>query len=142
MVDSSDLIGLYIAIPLYFCFLLGAAVWGMLRIRRQKAAMAEEGVKEDNLTVHYLGGRSFNGFLTAGTMFASFFSGYSEYLAFIDTICCKMLCFGLGVYVSMPRCNSDCVYLTQYLSITSTMSHSYVKTSLLHHHTSRRRSSE
>ena len=79
MVDSSDLIGLYIAIPLYFCFLLGAAVWGMLRIRRQKAAMAEEGVKEDNLTVHYLGGRSFNGFLTAGTMFASFFSGYSKF---------------------------------------------------------------
>ena len=85
MVDSSDLIGLYIAIPLYFCFLLGAAVWGMLRIRRQKAAMAEEGVKEDNLTVHYLGGRSFNGFLTAGTMFASFFSGYSKYFSVFTT---------------------------------------------------------
>ena len=80
MVDSSDLIGLYIAIPLYFCFLLGAAVWGMLRIRRQKADLAarEGGAAEENLTVHYLGGRSFNGILTAGTMFASFFSGYSE----------------------------------------------------------------
>mmetsp|Transcript_23815 Transcript_23815/g.51795 ORF Transcript_23815/g.51795 Transcript_23815/m.51795 type:complete len:82 (-) Transcript_23815:373-618(-) len=74
--DSSNLLGLYILVPVYFCFLFGAALWGMYRMKRHKAKLKSDGDSpEDSLTRHYLGGRSFGPVLTAGTMFASFFSG-------------------------------------------------------------------
>jgi sodium/proline symporter len=62
--------GLYISIPLYFVLLFCVAYWGYIRTKYLKT-------KSDELSAHYLGGRSFGPLLSAGTMFASQFSGYT-----------------------------------------------------------------
>ena len=72
MVAVEHRTGLYVTIPIYFVFLLMATYWAHKRMETMKHA----GVA-DSLTAHYLGGRSFGPFLTAGTIFASFFSGYT-----------------------------------------------------------------
>ena len=72
MVASEHRNGLYVAIPIYFAFLVGATAWAYKRMETMKHA----GVT-DKLQAHYLGGREFGPLLTAGTIFASFFSGYT-----------------------------------------------------------------
>ena len=72
MVSEENRNGLLITVPLYFAFLAGAAYWAYKRIENMK----HEGVS-DKLTAHYLGGRDFGPLLTAGTLFASLFSGYT-----------------------------------------------------------------
>jgi Na+/proline symporter len=62
--------GLYVAIPVYFVLLGIVAYLGWRRTNALKH-------KSDALTAHYLGGRSFGPIMTAGTMFASLFSGYT-----------------------------------------------------------------
>jgi Na+/proline symporter len=64
MVSSEHRTGLYVAIPITF--------WAYRRMEKMK----HEGVT-DQLQAHYLGGREFGSILTAGTIFASFFSGYT-----------------------------------------------------------------
>lgn len=63
---------LYVMIPIYFCMLAAVAVWSYMRNRKFK----QEGIS-DAMSTHYLGGRSFGALVTAGTMFASLFSGYT-----------------------------------------------------------------
>ena len=72
-------IGLYIAIPIYFAVLGGAAFWANRRNRRLRKKNEESGIPDggDALTGHYLGGRDFGPLLTMGTMFAGWFSGYT-----------------------------------------------------------------
>ncbi|CAB9516352.1 Sodium/proline symporter [Seminavis robusta] len=72
MVSSEHRDWLYVAIPIYFVMLAGSAAWAYKRMER----MNHEGVS-DKLSSHYLGGRSFGPLLTAGTVFASLFSGYT-----------------------------------------------------------------
>lgn len=72
MVSADNQLGLYIALPVYFVLLIGCAVWAYIRVDRIK----KEGIS-DHLSAHYLGGRSFGPLLSAGTVFASFFSGYT-----------------------------------------------------------------
>jgi len=72
MVASEKLLGLYIAIPVYFAGMAAIAVWAHYHMKR-----LEQGGKADALAAHYLGGRGFGPFVTAGTMFASLFSGYT-----------------------------------------------------------------
>mmetsp|Transcript_5352 Transcript_5352/g.8452 ORF Transcript_5352/g.8452 Transcript_5352/m.8452 type:complete len:135 (-) Transcript_5352:15-419(-) len=72
MVAEEHLTGLYVTIPVYFCFLGLATYWAYRRMGR----MSHEGVN-DKLSAHYLGGRDFGPLMTAGTMFASLFSGYT-----------------------------------------------------------------
>lgn len=72
MVSADNRLGLYIAIPLYFCILAGCAYWGhrrMVKIENEGTASA--------ISAHYLGGRQFGWIVTAGTFFASLFSGYT-----------------------------------------------------------------
>lgn len=76
--------GLMLTVPLYFLVLLMCAVWAHRR-NRQEVNRSSSGItyqlhqdgRTDTLSVHYLGGRSLNPVLTAGTIFASFFSGYT-----------------------------------------------------------------
>ena len=72
MVSSEHRDWLYVVIPLYFVMLAGCAAWAYKRMER----MNHDGVS-DKLSSHYLGGRSFGPLLTAGTVFASLFSGYT-----------------------------------------------------------------
>lgn len=72
MVSADQRLGLYIAVPVYFVFLTLCAIWAYRRVN----GLAHDRV-EDQLEAHYLGGRSFGAILTAGTVFASFFSGYT-----------------------------------------------------------------
>jgi hypothetical protein len=73
-----------LTVPLYFLVLLMCAVWAHRR-NRQEVNRSSSGItfqlhqagRTDTLSVHYLGGRSLNPVLTAGTIFASFFSGYT-----------------------------------------------------------------
>lgn len=72
MVSEEHINGLYVTVPIYFCLLAGAAYWAHHRMEQMK----HENVS-DQLDSHYLGGRSFGPLLTAGTLFASMFSGYT-----------------------------------------------------------------
>ena len=72
MVSEENRNGLLITVPLYFAFLAFAAYWAYKRIETMK----HSGIS-DKLTAHYLGGRDFGPLLTAGTLFASLFSGYT-----------------------------------------------------------------
>lgn len=72
MVSEENRTGLYVTIPLYFC-ILGLATY---YAHRKMKHMANEGMN-DQMSAHYLGGRSFGPLVTAGTMFASQFSGYT-----------------------------------------------------------------
>jgi len=72
MVSADNRLGLYVALPVYFVLLTGCAVYAYVRVERIKRL----GIS-DHLSAHYLGGRSFGPLLTAGTVFASFFSGYT-----------------------------------------------------------------
>ena len=72
MVDSDYITGLYVAIPVYFGMMVLVALWAY---RRTKYLEQEE--KNDAISAHYLGGRGLGPWVTAGTMFASLFSGYT-----------------------------------------------------------------
>ena len=72
MVSSEHRDLLYAIIPLYFGILALSAAWAYRRMNK----MNREG-GGDQLSSHYLGGRSFGPLLTAGTVFASLFSGYT-----------------------------------------------------------------
>lgn len=72
MVSSEHRELLYIIIPIYFGMLALSAAWAYRRMHK----MNRDGVS-DHLSSHYLGGRSFGPLLTAGTVFASLFSGYT-----------------------------------------------------------------
>ena len=72
MVSSENRDWLYIAIPIYFAVLAACAAWAYKRMEKMK----HDGMS-DQLSSHYLGGRSFGPLLTAGTVFASLFSGYT-----------------------------------------------------------------
>lgn len=80
MASSDNRAGLYVTIPLYFVLLAGCAIWANRR-NRQEVSENEGGrsrvVHTDRLSSHYLGGRAIGPFLSAGTIFASFFSGYT-----------------------------------------------------------------
>jgi sodium/proline symporter len=67
--------GLYVTIPIYFVLLLGCAIWANRTNRRQ--ALRNGATVADTLSSHYLGGRSMGPILTTGSIFASFFSGYT-----------------------------------------------------------------
>jgi len=70
MVSAENRRGLYVVIPVYFAILAGCAVYAnrrMSSIRKRSNAMA----------THYLGGRDFGFVLSAGTFFATVFSGYT-----------------------------------------------------------------
>ena len=72
MVSAESRTGLYVTIPLYFMVLGGCAWWAHRRIVK----MESEGVA-GAISAHYLGGRDFGWIVTAGTFFASLFSGYT-----------------------------------------------------------------
>ncbi len=72
MVSEENRKGLYVAVPIYFCCLALATYWAYHRVEKMK----HTGVS-DALAAHYLGGRDFGPLLTAGTLFASLFSGYT-----------------------------------------------------------------
>lgn len=72
MVSSSNLTALYITVPGYFAVLSGCAALAYFRMQQLKHDSVQ-----DALNSHYLGGRSFGGLVTAGTLFASLFSGYT-----------------------------------------------------------------
>ncbi|CAB9503644.1 Sodium/proline symporter [Seminavis robusta] len=70
MVSSEHRTGLFVTVPLYFVVLACCAIWANRKNR-------QEGHQTDRLSSHYLGGRSIGPLLSAGTVFASFFSGYT-----------------------------------------------------------------
>lgn len=70
MVSAENRTGLYVSIPVYFGILAASAFWAYRRMERMKETT-------DAISNHYLGGRAFGPFLTAGTVFASLFSGYT-----------------------------------------------------------------
>lgn len=72
MVSEEHRTGLYITVPVYFVLLVGAAYWAYRRMENMKHDEVT-----DTLSSHYLGGRDFGPLLTAGTLFASLFSGYT-----------------------------------------------------------------
>jgi len=76
MVSADNRTGLYVAIPLYFVVLGACAYWA----RRRSVQLTHDGHHEGArgaISVHYLGGRDFGWLVTAGTFFASLFSGYT-----------------------------------------------------------------
>lgn len=73
---SSPSRGLYVTIPLYFCVLFCCALWAHRRNAEESQGVGGEG-GADRLSSHYLGGRKLGPILTTGTIFASFFSGYT-----------------------------------------------------------------
>jgi Na+/proline symporter len=72
MVAEQHLPGLYISVPIYFVLLGGCAYWAHRRMERM-----EHEHTADKLSAHYLGGKDFGPWMTAGTIFASLFSGYT-----------------------------------------------------------------
>ena len=72
MVSEENRGGLYVAIPVYFVMLGVVAYFSRRRLKH-----LERTEETDQLTGHYLGGRSFGPMITAGTVFASLFSGYT-----------------------------------------------------------------
>ena len=72
MVDTEHRNGLMVTIPLYFVLVGICAFWANSKQRQ----MTSLGVS-DKLSSHYLGGRLLGPILTTGTIFASFYSGYT-----------------------------------------------------------------
>ncbi|KAL7547663.1 hypothetical protein ACHAWF_012122 [Thalassiosira exigua] len=72
MVAQEHKLGLFISVPVYFCILGGCAFWAHKRMERM-----EHDKVSDKLTAHFLGGQNFGPLMTAGTVFASLFSGYT-----------------------------------------------------------------
>jgi sodium/proline symporter len=72
MVLDDHIRGLYVVITIYFVVVAICAYWGHTR----QVQLSHAGVS-DKLTSHYLGGRSIGPLLTTGTIFASFYSGYT-----------------------------------------------------------------
>jgi len=80
LVSSEQQNGLYVTIPIYFVTLAGCAIWANRKNRSEYLEPGKEGEGghfTDRLSTHYLGGRSIGPLLSAGTIFASFFSGYT-----------------------------------------------------------------
>jgi sodium/proline symporter len=72
MVLEDHITGLYVVVTIYFVVIALCAYWGHTR----QIQLSHSGVS-DKLTSHYLGGRSIGPLLTTGTIFASFYSGYT-----------------------------------------------------------------
>jgi len=72
MVSPENRIGLYYAIPIYFVFLVCLSFWAFHRSKSLKVNK-----KCDALSIHYVGGRDFGPIVSAATLFASLFSGYT-----------------------------------------------------------------
>jgi len=72
MVSADNRLGLYITVPAYFFLLMLCAWWG----HRRMVKLENEGTAAA-ISAHYLGGRQFGWIVTAGTFFASLFSGYT-----------------------------------------------------------------
>jgi Na+/proline symporter len=77
MATSEVPLGLFIAIPVYFALMVGLAIYAFFSTRRRHAAEAKMGVEEDAMSSHFLSGRSLGPFVSACTLFASIFSGYT-----------------------------------------------------------------
>ena len=73
MVSKENRTGLYVILPLYFCMMIAIGGYAYRRMRRNAAAPGGS----DEITLHFLAGRSLNTFVTAATLFASLFSGYT-----------------------------------------------------------------
>ena len=69
MVSADNRTGLYATIPIYFALLGGCAYYAHRRIAHVPDSQ--------KVTAHYLGERDFGWLITAGTFFASLFSGYT-----------------------------------------------------------------
>jgi Na+/proline symporter len=78
MVSSEHTTGLYVTVSVYFVLLGASAFWAS---SQNKKEVGESGIASghftDRLSSHYLGGRALGPVLTIGTVFASFFSGYT-----------------------------------------------------------------
>lgn len=72
MVASEHRSWLRLTVPLYFALLFGAAYWAYHRTESLHRANVS-----DKLNAHFLGGRALGPVLTAGTLFASVYSGYT-----------------------------------------------------------------
>lgn len=72
LLSEENMTGLYVAIPVYFCC-LAVVAWLSSRTNSKQLAAGEA----DHVTSHFLAGRSFGPVITAGTVFASLFSGYT-----------------------------------------------------------------
>lgn len=91
MVSADNRLGLYITVPAYFCLLMACAWWG----HRRMVKLENEGTAAA-ISAHYLGGRQFGWIVTAGTFFASLFSGYTVVgvpVSNDETHCCRIYFF-------------------------------------------------
>jgi Na+/proline symporter len=74
--DSDNLVGLYVAFGKYFLLIALTAVVVYQRIHSNGTSNQRES-KHEVVEAHYLGNRNFGPFLTAGSLFAPFLSGYT-----------------------------------------------------------------
>lgn len=74
MVSTTNLRGLYVALPAYFSLMVAAALASVVASRRRHRKKAEG---EDALSSHFIAGRSLGVVITVATLFASLFSGYT-----------------------------------------------------------------
>ena len=77
MVAQATLTGLYVALPAYFTLMVAAGVGSVLTSRRRRQKSVSSGPGEDALSAHFIAGRSLGALVTAATLFASLFSGYT-----------------------------------------------------------------
>ena len=77
MVSADHRLGLYISIPVYLFILACCAVVAHRRMEQMTSKSSGNNSTVNTLTAHYLGGRSLGPLVTAGTVFASLFSGYA-----------------------------------------------------------------
>ena len=75
--DSNNITGLYVSIAVYFSLIAVAAVFAFYRVRTHRKQSEAVGQHDDVIEAHYLGNRNFGPWLTTGSLFASFFSGYT-----------------------------------------------------------------
>ena len=73
MVSTTNLRGLYVALPAYFSLMVAAAVASVVASRRRH----KKAEGEDALSSHFIAGRSLGVVITVATLFASLFSGYT-----------------------------------------------------------------
>ena len=75
--DSENVTGLIVSISIYFSLIALAAVFAYYRVRAHAKQSEAIGKQDDVIESHYLGNRNFGPWLTTGSLFASFFSGYT-----------------------------------------------------------------
>lgn len=76
---NDHITGLYVTVPVYFVLLACCAIWANKKNRQEVQQSPNGGShrQTDRLSSHYLGGRDLGPILSSGTIFASFFSGYT-----------------------------------------------------------------